>query len=115
MAQHIIGLAEKGNEIAVSIVQEDTHAIAEYILTIIDELEYNQNNLILAGNGSVIRNDFFRASLNDELCFHFPELKWTFSILSPAYGAAILAARIYDVEVKISDILKGGVFVPAWS
>ena len=37
-------VAEKENEIAVSIVQEATHAIAEYILTIIDELEYNQNN-----------------------------------------------------------------------
>ena len=113
LAQHIISLAEKGNKIAVAIVQEATHAIADYILTIIDALGYNNNNLILAGNGSVIRNDFFRSSLNDELRFHFPELKWIFSALSPAYGAAILAARIYDIEVNISEILKGDFFVPA--
>ena len=113
LAEHIINLAEKGNEIALSVVQEATHTVADYILALIDTLEYNKQNIVLAGNGSVIKNDFFRKSLNDELRFNFPQIKWTFSALSPAYGAGILAARLHDVEVKVSDILKGDILVPA--
>ena len=111
MAEHIINLAEKGNEIALSVVQEATHAVADYILALADTLRYTKKNIVLAGNGSVIKNDFFRKSLNDELRFNFPEIKWTFSTLSPAYGAGILAARLHDMEVKVSDILKGDTFV----
>jgi len=111
LSQDIISLAKKGNEISLSIVQEATHGVAQYILSMLDRLEFNRTNLVLAGNGSIIRNDFYRSSLNDELRFHCPDLKWTFSSLSPAYGAAIMAARLYDVDIKISDILKGDVLV----
>ena len=113
LAKSIIGLAERGNEIALSVVQEATHMVAEYILILTDKLEYNEDNIVLAGNGSVIRNDFFRNSLNEELRFNFPEIKWTFSSISTAYGAGILAARLYDVKVKVSDILKGDAIVSA--
>ena len=113
MAEHIINLAEKGNEIALSVVQEATHAVADYILALADRLRYTEKNIVLAGNGSIIKNDFFRQSLNDEIRFNFPEIKWTFSTISPAYGAGIMAARLHDVEVNISDILKGDILVPA--
>ena len=109
----IIGLAEKGNEVALSVLQEATHAVSEYIITLTDELHYNENNIVLSGNGSVIRNNFFRNSVNDELRFNFPDIKWTFSSISPAYGAGILAAKIYDVHVKVSDIVKGDALAPA--
>jgi N-acetylglucosamine kinase-like BadF-type ATPase len=101
IAESIIGLAEKGNEVALSILQEATHAVSEYIITLTDELDYNENQIVLSGNGSVIRNDFFRNSVNDELRFIFPDIKWTFSSISPAYGAGILAAKIYDVHVML--------------
>ena len=113
ITEAIIGLAEKGNEVALSVLQEATHAVSEYIITLTDELHYNENNIVLSGNGSVIRNDFFRNSVNDELRFIFPEIKWTFSSISPAYGAGILAAKIYDVHVKVSDIVKGDALAPA--
>jgi len=76
-------------------------------------LGYNERQIVLSGNGSVIRNDFFRNSLNDDLRFNFPDIKWTFSSISPAYGAGILAAKIYDVDVKVSDIIKGNTLAPA--
>ena len=113
IAESIIGLAEKGNEVALSVLQEATHAVSEYIITLTDELHYNENNIVLSGNGSVIRNNFFRNSVNDELRFNFPDIKWTFSSISPAYGAGILAAKIHDVHVKVSDILKGDALAPA--
>ena len=113
LAESIIGLAERGNEIALSVVQEATHNVAEYILILADKLEYNENKIVLAGNGSIIRNDYFRKALNEELRFNFPEITWTFSSISPAYGAGILAARLYDVKVKVSDIVKGNAIVSA--
>ena len=112
IAESIIGLAEKGNEVALSIIQEATHAVSEYIIALTDDLGYNESQIVLSGNGSVIRNDFFRNSLNDDLRFNFPDIKWIFSSISPAYGAGILAAKIYDVDVKVSDIIKGNTLAP---
>ena len=113
LAESIIGLAEKGNEVALSILQEATHAVSENIIALTDELDYNESHIVLSGNGSVIRNDFFRKSLNDDLRFNFPDIKWTFSSISPAYGAGILAAKIHNVDIKVSDIVKGDALVPA--
>ena len=113
IAESIIGLAEKGNEVALSIIQEATHAVSEYIIALTDDLGYNESQIVLSGNGSVIRNDFFRNSLNEDLRFNFPNIKWIFSSISPAYGAGILAAKIYDVDVKVSDIIKGNTLAPA--
>ena len=108
-------MAEKGNEVALSILQEATHAVSEYIIALTDELDYNESHIVLSGNGSIIRNDYFRKSLNDDLRFNFPDIKWTFSSISPAYGAGILASKIYNVDIKVSDIVKGDALVPAWS
>ncbi len=72
------------------------------------ELEFNtkDGSIILAGNGSVIRNDFYRKTLNDALQFDFPEIKWTFSNISNSYGAGLLAARLHDINVKLSQIIE---------
>ena len=109
LAAPVIELAKAGNNVALSVVQEATHAVSNYIISLTDELNYSKENIVLAGNGSVIRNDFFRRSINQELRFQFPDIKWTFSAISPAYGAGLMAARLYDIDVKISDILKGDV------
>ena len=68
---------------------------------------------MLAGNGSIIRNDYFRSSINDELRFQFSDSKWTFSTISPAYGSGLMAAKLYGIEVAISDILKGDALAAA--
>ncbi|MDP6570696.1 MAG: BadF/BadG/BcrA/BcrD ATPase family protein [Candidatus Marinimicrobia bacterium] len=106
-SEDILNLAECENELAVSIVQEASHAVAEYIIALTEEMNYTEKQIVLAGNGSVIRNEFFRKSVNDDLRFQFPEIKWTFSAISPAYGAGIMAAKIQNVDVKIGDVVKG--------
>jgi len=106
-AESVILLAEKGNEVMLSVLQEAAHAVAGYITTLAEELKYNENQIVLAGNGSIIQNKLFRKSLNDDLRFDFPEIKWTFSSISPAYGAGMLAAKVQGIDVKISNILKG--------
>ena len=86
---------------------------ANYIITLIDQLSYSEKNIVLAGNGSVLRNDYFRGSINDELRFQFSDIKWTFSSISPAYGAGLMAARLNNIDIKISDILKGDTLAAA--
>tara|TARA_Y100000590_G_scaffold470024_1_gene661447 strand:- start:802 stop:1791 length:990 start_codon:yes stop_codon:yes gene_type:complete len=104
----LIKLAEDGNNVALSIIQEASHAIANYVISVTEKLKFHDNNIVLAGNGSVIRNDYFRKSINDELKFHFKDVKWTFSTISPAYGAGIMAAKLFnDLDIRVSDILKG--------
>ena len=114
-AESVILLAENGNEVMLSVLQEAAHAVAGYVTALAEELKYNENHIVLAGNGSVIQNELFRKSLNDDLCFDFPEIKWTFSTISPAYGAGMLAAKVQGVDVKVSDILKGDALAAACS
>ena len=113
LAERIIKLAENGNEIALTIMQEASHAVAEYILALTYELEYTNKEIILAGNGSLIKNIFFRQSINDELKFNFSNIKWTFSKLSPSYGAGLLAGKVHDISIEIDKILKGDFLAPS--
>ena len=76
-------------------------------------LNVNDGSIILAGNGSVIRNDFYRKTLNDALQFDFPNIKWTFSGISNAYGAGLLAGRLHDVDVKLSQIIESDYYLAA--
>ena len=71
-------------------------------------LKFNKNNVILAGNGSVIKNDFYRKSLNDALQFDIKDLHWIFSDISAAYGAGMIAALSKDkILIDIKNIIKG--------
>ena len=115
LAEGIIEFAESGNELALKIIQEGSSTIAEYILQLVHDLNLNvkDGSIILAGNGSVIRNDFYRKTLNDALQFDFPNIKWTFSGISNAYGAGLLAARLHDVDVKLSQIIESDYYLAA--
>jgi N-acetylglucosamine kinase-like BadF-type ATPase len=109
MAEGIISLAENGHEIALGIIQEGTSIVSEYILQIAHEMELVDKPIILAGNGSVLRNEFYRRSLNDALQFNFHDIKWTFSMISSAYGAGMLAAKLHEVDISIPEIINGNV------
>ncbi len=108
LSKGIIELAENGNELALSIVQEATTLVAEYIKLLAFDLKINNSDrtILLAGNGSVIRNEFYRKTLNDALQFDFPNINWTFSTISNAYGAGLLAAKLHDIDISIESIVK---------
>ena len=69
LAEDVIQLGKSGNELARDIIQQATRMIAEYIIEVRDLMKYGDNDIMLAGNGSVLRNDYF-------LTFHllFPNL-----------------------------------------
>jgi len=106
-ARDICLLAEKGNDVALSFIQEGTQAIAEDIIDLSKKMNYDNDKVLFAGNGSLIRNDFFRKCLNDALQFDFNDITWTFSTISSAYGAGMLSAKLIEADVLLKDILKG--------
>jgi len=112
LAKDIILISEH-NKVARNIVQEATYNLSEHIISLIELLDYNQSNeLLLFGNGSIIKSDLFRTSLNDALSFNYSKVNWFFSKLSSAYGSAIIAALSKDKNnIKIKDILKGDYLV----
>lgn len=107
IARDVIEVAENGNNIALSIIQEGTISVSEYVLDVLDQMKLRNKSIILAGNGSVIRNDFYRKNLNDALMFDLPDLAWTFSSISAAYGAGTLSAKSKGIDIKLNDILNG--------
>ena len=72
LGQDAIDLAMKGNDVALSIVQEGTRYVADYILNICERLDMiNLSEIIIAINGNVIKNNFYRKMLNEALQFDF--------------------------------------------
>ena len=112
LAEDIILISEH-NEVARNIVQEATYNLSDHIISLVEILDYEQSNeLLLFGNGSIIKSDLFRSSLNDSLSFNYSKVNWFFSKLSSAYGSAIIAALSKDkINIKIKDILKGDYLV----
>ena len=98
-AEDVILLAEQGNEFSRTIVQYATRMIAEYIIEIRDIIEYGNENIILAGNGSVLKNDYFRKELKNALSFDLNEVKWIFLDISPAYTSGLLSARLKGIDI----------------
>jgi len=107
LTKNIIALAKSGHEISLSIIQKATTAVADYILEVSDNMKLFDQKIVLAGNGSVVRNDFYRNSLNDALKFDFSDIQWTFSTLSAAYGAGILASKLHDVNIHVPKLING--------
>ena len=110
-SKEVIALAENKNEIAVSIVQQATRVIADYIIQLRDSLNYGDKEIILAGNGSVLRNNYFRYELNNALSFDFSNIKWIFLDISPAYTSGLLSARLKSIKIDIKKLLKNNPYI----
>ena len=106
LAKEVLSLAESGNEAAMSIIQEATLAVSDLILELTHKLGFGKEFFLFSGNGSILKNSIYRKSLSDSLKFSYPNVKWTFSIIPPAYGAGLLAARFRDVPVTLQSIAK---------
>ena len=107
LGEDTISLAESGNDIALSIAQEGTRYISDYIVNICDELGIMKyNEIIISINGSIIKNNFYRKLLEEALQFDFKQIHWVSSSLNPAYGAGLLAASYKDIKVSAKQILE---------
>ena len=106
LAEGTIKLAENGNDIALSVLQEATTNVAEYIIYLIDEIGYAKNDIMLSGHGSIIKNKYYRELLNDALQFDLHNIHWILSDVSTAYIAGILSAKCRNIKISINDVVK---------
>ena len=107
LGQDAIDLAMKGNDVALSIVQEGTRYVADYILNICERLDMiNLSEIIIAINGNVIKNNFYRKMLNEALQFDFKKIHWVSSDIDSAIGAGILASNYKGIDISLRTIIR---------
>ena len=107
LGQDAIDLAMKGNDVALSIVQEGTRYVADYILNICERLDMiNLSEIIIAINGNVIKNNFYRKMLNEALQFDFKKIHWVSSDIDSAIGAGILASNYKGIDISLKTIVR---------
>jgi len=106
LGEFVIDLAESGNDIALAILQEGTRCVSDYILDIVQQLGLKNKKILLSINGSIIENNFYRKLLEDSLMFDFSEIKWITSILSPAYGAGLIAANYNGININLNKLIE---------
>ena len=107
LGEDTIDLAESGIDIALSIVQEGTRYVSEYIKAIAEKMNNINSDVMLSINGSIIKNNFYRNSLEESLRYDFNKIHWVSSVLSPAYGAGIMAGNYKNINFSLTDIIKG--------
>ena len=107
LGQDAIDLAMKGNDVALSIVQEGTRYVADYILNICERLDVIKlSEIIIAINGNVIKNNFYRKILNEALQFDFKKIHWVSSDIDSAIGAGILASNYKGIDISLKTIIR---------
>ena len=107
LGQDAIDLAMNGNDVALSIVQEGTRYVADYILNICERLDMiNLSEIIIAINGNVIKNNFYRKMLNEALQFDFKKIHWVSSDIDSAIGAGILASNYKGIDISLKTIIR---------
>jgi N-acetylglucosamine kinase-like BadF-type ATPase len=106
ICDYLFDLANNGNEIAISIVQQGSQHIADMIIVLCDQISYINDELIIIANGGVMNNSFFRKSLSDALSFDFTNIKWLFPTISSAYYPGLLSAKMLGMKVDINNIIE---------
>ena len=106
-AKEVIAIAEKGdNQLAIRLIQHATRIVSDYIVELRDILGYGNQDIIIAGNGSILKNKFFRKELNNSLSFEFNNIKWVFLDISAAYTAGLFSARLKSFKIDRKDIIN---------
>lgn len=107
LGKDTIDLAKSGNDVALSIVQEGTRYISDYIIRMSERLNIlTSNDIIIAINGSVIKNKFYRKLLEESLQFEFKNIHWVSSPISPAYGAGLISANYNNINISAKEIIE---------
>ena len=105
LAKDICKLAEQNNDLALGIILEATREAAEYVIQIKELMDFQETELILCGNGGLLKNKFFRQNIVKALQFDFKSITWALSEISPAYGSALIAAELHELPLILQDIV----------
>ena len=92
LAPIVLEVANRGDEVALSIVWRQMHLLERQIRAVVNRLEMNDDEYHIAMAGGILsNNDLFRTRLLAELCV--PEDR-AMVIDEPAQGAVLLAADL---------------------
>ena len=105
LAKDICRLATEENDLALGIILEATREAAEYVIQIKELMDYSEEDLILYGNGGLLKHIFFRQNIAKALQFDFKSVTWVLSELSPAYGSALIASELHEIPLLLQDIV----------
>ncbi len=95
----ICQLAESGNEVALSILQEGTQGFSEDLTQVIDAAGLRAAELTIGTVGGVIEGSaLFRRLLAEALSYDF-QITWQPPALMPVFGAGLIAARLNEWEI----------------
>ncbi len=101
----ICQLAESGNEVALSILQEGTQGLSEDLTQVIDAAGLRAAELTIGTVGGVIEGSaLFRRLLSDALSYDF-QITWQPPALAPVFGAGLIAARMNGWEIDRETLL----------
>ena len=97
--------AAEGNDVALSLVQEGTLALAEDLLEMVERADLKRDPMTIGINGSIIvANPIFRQLLADGMMYDFPTVNWRTATLDPAFGSGLLAARLREIPVDMQAL-----------
>ncbi len=101
----ICKLAENGNEVALSILQEGTQGLGEDLTQVIDAAGLRAAELTIGTVGSVIEGSaLIRRLLAEALSYDF-QIAWQPPTLGPVFGAGLIAARLNGWEIDLEALL----------
>ncbi|MBA7628486.1 MAG: hypothetical protein GH143_05110 [Calditrichaeota bacterium] len=103
----ICQLAEEGNDVALTILQEGTQGLADDLLQMIDEAGLRSEKMTIGINGSIIINSTsYRWILASALSYDLPDITWLPPEIDPAFGAGIIAARLNHIAIDRDSLKK---------
>ena len=91
--------------IALGIILEATREAAEYILQIKELMDNSEDELVLYGNGGLLKNKFVRKNIVKALQFDFKSVTWVLSEIPAAYGSALIASELHEISLSLQDIV----------
>ncbi len=107
LSQVICELAEKGNDIALAMLQEGTQGLADELLPMMEEAGLRSDKIVIGINGGVIVNSgIYRQLLADALSYDLPEISWRLPEIDPVFGAGLIAARLNRITVNRDSLKK---------
>ena len=107
LGQVICDLAEKGNDIALAMLQEGTQGLADELLHMIEEAGLYSDRIYIGINGGIIVNsDIYRQLLADALSYDLPNISWRLPEINPVFGAGLIAARLNRIAVNLDSLKK---------
>ena len=103
----VCALAERGNDVAMAILQEGTQGLADSLLEVLELIGMRGRAINLAIVGSVIeKSAMFRKTLEQALIYDLEKISWQTPQMPPVFGAGLIVCRIQKLPVDLAALKR---------